>query len=406
VADEGIWFLGDTVSSFPECGKTPHSAEIITIDGSRALKLVSNNSDSGCADNIWVELSDFSLVGPFDTNKGFSVPLERDTIISFKEKGKLTDPQIHSRGGNCFWPPCFDNVSLQLGDNSGNFLVYVLQRVPDREPNTRISGYENIYREIFLDPNAGTYSRNLFEDFSKIPGFNPKNVRIMSIVLLLNKHGWATIDDIKIGKGAATPVPELTSNAETIFDWAEDNHPQFFPPPGASTQFFDPWLFRYYPSTDIYAGVNTSGEVWVLGDVFGGLVYISTVEELLATIPPAPPPTDGGNDRPNFTGTWRITEQVDARSCDEGFYMNRYIATVVVNGNQVALTFKGVTISGILNGNTATFSNASYPDGEGITTITGTLAINGNTLSGNFNWSWTDNYFSCSGQTTVSGERI
>ncbi|OEU80485.1 MAG: hypothetical protein BA872_02945 [Desulfobacterales bacterium C00003060] len=76
----------------------------------------------------------------------------------------------------------------------------------------------------------------------------------------------------------------LVSKADKIFDWAEDNFPQFFPPPGASTQFFDPWLYRYYPTTNIYAGVNNSREVWVLGDVFGGLVYISMVDELLDII--------------------------------------------------------------------------------------------------------------------------
>jgi hypothetical protein len=116
---------------------------------------------------------------------------------------------------------------------------------------------------------------------------------------------------------------ELTSNAETILNWAEDNYPQFFPPPGAITQFFDPWLFRYYPSTDIYAGVNTNSEVWVLGDVFGGLVYISTVEELLATIPPAPPPTAGDkatgklNDTGITTCSGRISNEL---SCPQGSY--------------------------------------------------------------------------------------
>ena len=79
----------------------------------------------------------------------------------------------------------------------------------------------------------------------------------------------------------------LVPSANTIFDWAENNYPQYFPPPGASTQFFDPWLYRYYPTTNIYVGVNTSSEVWVQGDVFGGLIYINTVEELLAIISPS-----------------------------------------------------------------------------------------------------------------------
>lgn len=78
---------------------------------------------------------------------------------------------------------------------------------------------------------------------------------------------------------------DLPSNAETIFDWAEDAYPQFFPPQSTSTLFIDPWYYRYYPATDVYTGVNTTNEVWVLGDVFGGLVYINTVDAILSTIP-------------------------------------------------------------------------------------------------------------------------
>ena len=53
-------------------------------------------------------------------------------------------------------PPCFDNVSLLLTDNGGNILAYVLQRYPAAVENTPNVNYGDTYREIFLDPDAGT----------------------------------------------------------------------------------------------------------------------------------------------------------------------------------------------------------------------------------------------------------
>ena len=46
VADEGSWIVGDTVSSFPDCGPTPKSAEIISVGGGKVLRLISQDSAS------------------------------------------------------------------------------------------------------------------------------------------------------------------------------------------------------------------------------------------------------------------------------------------------------------------------------------------------------------------------
>ena len=77
---------------------------------------------------------------------------------------------------------------------------------------------------------------------------------------------------------------DLATDTEIIFDWAEKKFPQFFPFSSAPTQFSDPWLYRYYPLTDVYVGVKTNKEVWVSGNVFGGLMFINPVQELLSTI--------------------------------------------------------------------------------------------------------------------------
>jgi PKD repeat protein len=191
-ADEGTWILSDTVSEFPEdCGPTPHRAEIFNTNGSKALKLVSNDSDSSCSDNVWVVLDE---VLPFNLNIGFSIPIQQDTFISFKYSGELIEPQ--SKSPNCIVIPCGDTISLLLSDFNGNILAYILQRASDAKPNVIHSNY----REIFLDPDAGTYARNLFNDLSTIPAFNPNGAQIKSIEFKIQDHGWGTIDDILIGK--------------------------------------------------------------------------------------------------------------------------------------------------------------------------------------------------------------
>ena len=63
----------------------------------------------------------------------------------------------------------------------------------------------------------------------------------------------------------ATPA----SDTDKLLNWAEKNFPQFFPSHQA-TQNIEPWLFRYYPETNVYAGVNKSDQnVYVLGGPWG-----------------------------------------------------------------------------------------------------------------------------------------
>lgn len=81
-------------------------------------------------------------------------------------------------------------------------------------------------------------------------------------------------------------------DANKIFDWAEKTYPELFAPAGVENKTLDPWFYRYYPITDTYAGVNTSNEVWVLGNIFGGLLYIDTVDNLLKEIDSPTTPDD------------------------------------------------------------------------------------------------------------------
>jgi len=178
--DMGTWYIEDTVSEFPECGPTPQRGDIISNNNNKMLKLISNDSGSECADNIYAVLAPVSA------------PITPNTVISFEEMGELINPQ--SGWPTCSMPPCGDTVNLWLEDNHGNALAYVFQRPGSLSPNERFT----MYRDIFLDVNAGVHERNLFDDFSTIPDFNPQNATVTFINFEVFSHGWATIDNIHI----------------------------------------------------------------------------------------------------------------------------------------------------------------------------------------------------------------
>jgi hypothetical protein len=188
-ADEGDWLIGDTVSEFSDCGATSHTADIVSSGGGKALQLTSNNSMSTCSDNVWVVIAE---APPINLNSGFSIPMSVNALISFEETGSLNNPQ--SGSNLCLVKPCGDTISLLLTDNNGNVLAYVLQSAIDAQPNTALDQY----REIFLDPTAGTYSRDLHADFKTIPNYQPKGAFITSIEFKIQEHGTATLDNLVI----------------------------------------------------------------------------------------------------------------------------------------------------------------------------------------------------------------
>ncbi len=210
--DEGVWFVGDAISVSLRCGVTTQKAQILLFEGSKALKLISNDSGSECSDLIWASLMEKDFL-----NVGFAVRIVTGTTIAFDEVGMLTCPGPHGKEGgcppteeqgkSCPLPPCFDNVSLLLTDNHGNTLAYVLQRFPDAVANVPNVNFPNTYHEVFLDPDSGHYMRDLFEDFQRIPSFNPQDAKVVSIEFRVDEHGWALLDNLVI---APTSGPDAT----------------------------------------------------------------------------------------------------------------------------------------------------------------------------------------------------
>lgn len=65
-----------------------------------------------------------------------------------------------------------------------------------------------------------------------------------------------------------------------LFSWAEVKYPHLFSPSSAPVKSHSPWTYVYYPSTNTYIGVDDKNFVWVQGDIFGGEVYIDTLDDM------------------------------------------------------------------------------------------------------------------------------
>jgi hypothetical protein len=77
---------------------------------------------------------------------------------------------------------------------------------------------------------------------------------------------------------------DTDSDTEIILNWAENNYPGYFPSHQV-TQKIDPWIFRFYPDTEIYAGVNRGdNNVYVLGGPWGNTPTIVETLPNLVTV--------------------------------------------------------------------------------------------------------------------------
>jgi hypothetical protein len=107
---------------------------------------------------------------------------------------------------------------------------------------------------------------------------------------------------------------DTNSDIETLLNWAEGQYPELFPQQ-AATQTQDIWRFRYYPQTNIYAGVNDQNEVYVLGEAFGEVpMYVGTLSDMLRIVNSGDGDGDGQGQPVTFdafdlfgkTGIWRL----------------------------------------------------------------------------------------------------
>ncbi len=93
---------------------------------------------------------------------------------------------------------------------------------------------------------------------------------VCTLVLLVNTH---------------LAFSDMASDTETILNWSEKTYPELFPSHQA-TQSIEPWLFRHYPESGIYAGVNQNDNgIYVLGGVWGNNpTFIDNLSNLISQI--------------------------------------------------------------------------------------------------------------------------
>lgn len=70
------------------------------------------------------------------------------------------------------------------------------------------------------------------------------------------------------------------SSSDRIFDWAEANYRHLFESPGAASQSFGGYYYRYYPTTQTYLGTK-DGEVWYLDGQTGQLFRVGDIDDFL-----------------------------------------------------------------------------------------------------------------------------
>lgn len=73
-------------------------------------------------------------------------------------------------------------------------------------------------------------------------------------------------------------------DTEILLNWAENSFPQYFPSQ-QTTQSYNQWLFRFYPETNVYAGISTlNAGVYVYGGPWGNssVTYIDSLSNLLS----------------------------------------------------------------------------------------------------------------------------
>jgi len=97
-----------------------------------------------------------------------------------------------------------------------------------------------------------------------------------------------------------------------------------------------------------------------------------------------------------ISGTWSITENVNATACGEGVYTDSYVASATQSGSTVTVSSAGIVRTGTLSGNKLTYA-ATYSQDGGTVNSTGTLVFTASNVSGSASWTWSGSGQSCAG---------
>lgn len=106
------------------------------------------------------------------------------------------------------------------------------------------------------------------------------------------------------------------SDSNTLFDWAEQNYPEFFSPAGQQTAEVDGYLARYYPGTGNYLG-TLGDDVYVYGDEFNGLLRVGVIGDF---IQPQPEQLSPAQAIERVAGNWKLDIVIEGGAGYSEFY--------------------------------------------------------------------------------------
>lgn len=152
---------------------------------------------------------------------------------------------------------------------------------------------------------------------------------------------------------------DIKSDSEQIMNDAEKVFSQFFPTE-QETKLFPPYLYRFYPSTGIYLGINQENEgVYVLGGNFGNTpFYVGQKNTVIALLNSKMPSASNICDTKGITDIFNFEQKGDTTSITTNGqcpvltkeYINACIpsAETDTNGNAIATdihTLSQVTVN-------------------------------------------------------------
>jgi hypothetical protein len=165
---------------------------------------------------------------------------------------------------------------------------------------------------------------------------------------------------------------------------------------------------------------SVQGSTFVFGDIDNRITFTGTLSDASTASGSYAYPAvidsgtwQGGKGAGNssctdLTSLWSVTETGITTTCEIGNDILHMSYAIVQDGcGLVASDDAGGTFTGTGTGNSYSVSG-SRPDEVGVTQVTSaqlTVSADGSSLSGSAFWTWSDGSYSCSGTSSLSGER-
>jgi len=96
------------------------------------------------------------------------------------------------------------------------------------------------------------------------------------------QYGYGKVDALA-AVAAVDPNKFSAASSDCIFNWAERNYADIFPPPGSSSATYLPYYYRYYSGKGNFLATSSAdNHIWVLGPLFGASpIDVAPISSLL-----------------------------------------------------------------------------------------------------------------------------